>query len=99
MDALQSMEKYLSTRPTRFPSLLSGIEWQYVSLPIIFYSHHDLQTPQVLAPAQSGTLLPLAPRFRPSYMKKASPATRLVLGCGAPTSPQRNPSGKTGLLV
>lgn len=31
MDALQSMDKYLSTRPTRFPSLLSAIEWQYVS--------------------------------------------------------------------
>lgn len=29
MDALQSMEKYLLTRPTRFPSLESGIEWQY----------------------------------------------------------------------
>ncbi|KAJ9199777.1 hypothetical protein DTO164E3_139 [Paecilomyces variotii] len=27
MDALQSMEKYLMTRPTRFPSLSSGIEW------------------------------------------------------------------------
>ncbi|KAE8387677.1 Alpha/Beta hydrolase protein [Aspergillus alliaceus] len=27
MDALQSMEKYLSTRPSRFPSLPSGIEW------------------------------------------------------------------------
>ncbi|KAJ5444505.1 Protein phosphatase methylesterase 1 [Penicillium daleae] len=27
MDALQSMENYLSTRPTRFPSLTSGIEW------------------------------------------------------------------------
>ncbi|PKX89667.1 putative ribosomal protein/carboxylic ester hydrolase (Ppe1) [Aspergillus novofumigatus IBT 16806] len=27
MDALQSMEKYLSTRPSRFPSLTSGIEW------------------------------------------------------------------------
>lgn len=27
MDALQSMEKYLATRPTRFPSLSSGIEW------------------------------------------------------------------------
>ncbi|KAE8358901.1 Alpha/Beta hydrolase protein [Aspergillus caelatus] len=27
MDALQSMEKYLSTRPSRFPSLASGIEW------------------------------------------------------------------------
>jgi protein phosphatase methylesterase 1 len=30
MDALQSMETYLSTRPSRFPSLPSGIEWQYV---------------------------------------------------------------------
>ena len=40
MDALQSMEKYLSTRPTRFPSLLSGIEWQYVSIWTIFSSHH-----------------------------------------------------------
>lgn len=30
MDALQSMEKYLSTRPTRFASLALGIEWQYV---------------------------------------------------------------------
>ncbi|RMJ25701.1 hypothetical protein PHISP_03432 [Aspergillus sp. HF37] len=27
MDALQSMDTYLSTRPTRFPSLSSGIEW------------------------------------------------------------------------
>ncbi|EAU36911.1 conserved hypothetical protein [Aspergillus terreus NIH2624] len=27
MDALQSMEQYLSTRPSRFPSLTSGIEW------------------------------------------------------------------------
>ncbi|KAE8353025.1 Alpha/Beta hydrolase protein [Aspergillus coremiiformis] len=27
MDALQSMEKYLATRPSRFPSLSSGIEW------------------------------------------------------------------------
>ncbi|KAL2007961.1 hypothetical protein VTN00DRAFT_7943 [Thermoascus crustaceus] len=27
MDALQSMEKYLMTRPSRFPSLASGIEW------------------------------------------------------------------------
>ncbi|KAL5332777.1 Alpha/Beta hydrolase protein [Aspergillus crustosus] len=27
MDALQSMETYLSTRPSRFPSLASGIEW------------------------------------------------------------------------
>lgn len=54
---------------------------------------------QVLTPAQSGTLLPLAPRFHPSCMKKASLATRPVLGCGAPTSLQRNLSGRTGLLA
>ena len=30
MDALQSMETYLSTRPTGFASVASGIEWQYV---------------------------------------------------------------------
>lgn len=30
LDALQSMETYLSTRPTGFPSIASGIEWQYV---------------------------------------------------------------------
>ena len=28
IDALQSMESYLSTRPKHFPSLSSGIEWQ-----------------------------------------------------------------------
>lgn len=31
IDALQSMDTYISTRPTRFPSLSSAIEWQYVS--------------------------------------------------------------------
>jgi protein phosphatase methylesterase 1 len=30
MDALQSMETYLSTRPSDFPSIASGIEWQSV---------------------------------------------------------------------
>lgn len=28
MDALQSMETYLATRPLGFPSLESGIDWQ-----------------------------------------------------------------------
>ena len=28
IDALQSMQTYLSTRPTSFPSLSAGIEWQ-----------------------------------------------------------------------
>ena len=30
MDALQSMQSYLSTRPKTFPSIAAGIEWQYV---------------------------------------------------------------------
>jgi protein phosphatase methylesterase 1 len=33
IDALQSMDTYLSTRPTRFSSLSSAIEWQYVPSP------------------------------------------------------------------
>ncbi len=28
MDALQSMQTYLSSRPAEFPSLSQGIEWQ-----------------------------------------------------------------------
>ena len=28
IDALQSMQSYLSTRPKTFPSIMSGIEWQ-----------------------------------------------------------------------
>jgi protein phosphatase methylesterase 1 len=41
MDALQSMEMYLSTRPIQFPSLSSGIEWQYVfkSRLSLFYTY------------------------------------------------------------
>ncbi len=31
MDALQSMQSYLSTRPRTFPTVELGIEWQYVS--------------------------------------------------------------------
>ncbi|KAL4782911.1 Alpha/Beta hydrolase protein [Aspergillus varians] len=55
MDALQSMETYLSTRPSRFPSLASGIEWHTrsrtirnrlsarVSVPSLLY-HEDTPT-------------------------------------------------------
>ncbi|KXG54502.1 Protein phosphatase methylesterase, eukaryotic [Penicillium griseofulvum] len=57
MDALQSMEKYLSTRPTRFPSLLSGIEWHTrsrtirnttsarVSVPSLLYEESEPSDP------------------------------------------------------
>ncbi|KAL4944012.1 hypothetical protein BDV06DRAFT_120035 [Aspergillus oleicola] len=53
MDALQGMETYLSTRPSRFPSLASGIEWHTrsrtirdrtsarVSVPSLLY-HEDV---------------------------------------------------------
>ncbi|OJJ62203.1 hypothetical protein ASPSYDRAFT_40822 [Aspergillus sydowii CBS 593.65] len=55
MDALQSMETYLSTRPSRFPSVASGIEWHTrsrtirnrtsarVSVPSLIY-HEDTPT-------------------------------------------------------
>ncbi|KAJ5571539.1 hypothetical protein N7535_005199 [Penicillium sp. DV-2018c] len=57
MDALQSMEKYLSTRPTRFPSLQSGIEWHTrsrtirnttsarVSVPSLLYEESEPSDP------------------------------------------------------
>ncbi|GAQ11484.1 protein phosphatase methylesterase 1 [Aspergillus lentulus] len=48
MDALQSMEKYLSTRPSRFPSLTSGIEWQTsarVSVPSLLYQEESPSDP------------------------------------------------------
>jgi protein phosphatase methylesterase 1 len=35
IDALQSMQSYLSSRPKSFPSIASGIEWQWVNLPWI----------------------------------------------------------------
>ncbi|KAL2812056.1 Alpha/Beta hydrolase protein [Aspergillus granulosus] len=53
IDALQSMEAYLSTRPSRFPSLTSGIEWHTrsrtirnrtsarVSVPSLLYHEDD----------------------------------------------------------
>lgn len=50
MDALQSMEKYLMTRPSRFPSLASGIEWQYVPPPIHLSDKYLL--PLLLTPPQ-----------------------------------------------
>lgn len=34
MDALQSMQQLLATRPKSFPSLHSAIEWQYVRVPL-----------------------------------------------------------------
>ncbi|CAG7917896.1 unnamed protein product [Penicillium olsonii] len=53
IDALQSMDLYLSTRPTRFPSLQSGIEWHTrsrtirntmsarVSVPSLLHEEHE----------------------------------------------------------
>ncbi|KAL4915747.1 Alpha/Beta hydrolase protein [Aspergillus aurantiobrunneus] len=55
MDALQSMETYLSTRPSRFPSVASGVEWHTrsrtirnrtsarASVPSLLY-HEDVPT-------------------------------------------------------
>jgi protein phosphatase methylesterase 1 len=48
MDALQSMEKYLSTRPSRFPSLTSGIEWHTRSRTIRNRSSARVSVPSLL---------------------------------------------------
>ncbi|KAJ5106215.1 hypothetical protein N7456_002890 [Penicillium angulare] len=48
MDALQSMEKYLSTRPIRFPSLESGIEWHTRSRTIRNTSSARASVPSLL---------------------------------------------------
>ncbi|GAD92590.1 carboxylesterase-mitochondrial 37S ribosomal protein YmS2 [Paecilomyces variotii No. 5] len=48
MDALQSMEKYLMTRPTRFPSLSSGIEWHIRSRTIRNSTSARVSVPSLL---------------------------------------------------
>ncbi|CEJ53958.1 Putative Protein phosphatase methylesterase 1 [Penicillium brasilianum] len=48
MDALQSMENYLSTRPTRFPSLTSGIEWHTRSRTIRNHTSARVSVPSLI---------------------------------------------------
>lgn len=48
MDALQSMEQYLSTRPTRFPSISSGIEWHTRSRTIRNRTSARISVPSLL---------------------------------------------------
>ncbi|KAF7121929.1 hypothetical protein CNMCM5793_009483 [Aspergillus hiratsukae] len=53
MDALQSMEKYLSTRPSRFPSLTSGIEWHTRSRTIRNRTSARVSVPSLLYKEES----------------------------------------------
>ncbi|ETN46194.1 uncharacterized protein HMPREF1541_00378 [Cyphellophora europaea CBS 101466] len=53
MDALQSMESYLSTRPRAFPSLASGIEWHIRSRTIRNSSSARVSVPPLLQLAQT----------------------------------------------
>ncbi|KAL1846218.1 Protein phosphatase methylesterase 1 [Paecilomyces lecythidis] len=53
MDALQSMEKYLMTRPTRFPSLSSGIEWHIRSRTIRNSTSARVSVPSLLLEEES----------------------------------------------
>lgn len=55
MDALQSMEKYLSTRPTRFPSLASGIEWHTRSRTIRNRTSARVSVPSLLYEEETPT--------------------------------------------
>lgn len=58
MDALQSMEQYLSTRPKSFPSLSSGIEWHVRSRTIRNTNSARVSVPPLLRQQnESQTLL------------------------------------------
>lgn len=53
MDALQSMDTYLSTRPKSFPSLASGIEWHLKSRTIRNTTSARVSVPPLLLESQS----------------------------------------------
>ncbi|KAL4891232.1 Alpha/Beta hydrolase protein [Aspergillus ambiguus] len=55
MDALQSMEQYLSTRPSRFPSLTSGIEWHTRSRTLRNRTSARVSVPSLLYEEESAT--------------------------------------------
>ncbi|EAW08425.1 carboxylesterase-mitochondrial 37S ribosomal protein YmS2 [Aspergillus clavatus NRRL 1] len=55
MDALQSMEKYLSTRPSKFPSLTSGIEWHTRSRTIRNRASARVSVPSLLYEEENPT--------------------------------------------
>ena len=59
MDALQSMESYLSTRPRSFPSIVSGIEWHIRSRTIRNTTSARVSVPPLLfrpTPAVESTI-------------------------------------------
>ena len=56
MDALQSMQTYLSTRPTGFATLKDGIEWHVRSRTIRNSTSARTSVPGLLAPVKEGEL-------------------------------------------
>ena len=55
IDALQSMESYLSTRPRSFPSIASGIEWHTRSRTIRNTTSARVSVPPLLTPSDPPT--------------------------------------------
>jgi protein phosphatase methylesterase 1 len=67
LDALRSMETYLSTRPTSFPSRASGIEWHTRSRTIRNTNSARVSVPPLLteeSPSTSTTSSPSQWRWR-----------------------------------
>jgi protein phosphatase methylesterase 1 len=60
MEALQSMESYLSTRPRSFPSIVSGIEWHVRSRTIRNTTSARVSVPPLLVPNPSPNTTPSA---------------------------------------
>ena len=69
IDALQSMQSYLSTRPKRFPSLAAGIEWQSVSSNSCIMVCHFL-TSSVRVPERFAAPRRHVYRYHPFSVKK-----------------------------
>ena len=83
MDALQSMETYLSTRPTGFASVASGIEWQYVL--VLTHNKRKGRTLTKLAPDHEPFATPLQLEYPSQRYLTRIPLMRQNLGNGTQT--------------
>ncbi|MCJ1375808.1 Protein phosphatase methylesterase 1 [Loxospora ochrophaea] len=67
IDALQSMQSYLSTRPVRFPSLSSAIEWHIRTRTLRLPLSARVSVPSLLCPSPSLPQRPPSPTLEPPW--------------------------------
>ncbi|MCJ1316560.1 Protein phosphatase methylesterase 1 [Xylographa vitiligo] len=86
IDALASMETYLSSRPTTFPSISAGIEWHTRTRTIRNPLSARVSVPSLLCPTPT-TISPSAPPLARSF----SPTTTPILSSSSSTPPPDEP--------